>query len=129
MLLRTFILHGPEQAKSLHAFLKANAAPLAEKGKPLAVTVAEHKAKRSVEQNARHWAVLRHIAENGWVGGKRFSPEAWHAHFCGQFIGQEETPGGGWTPISSTTLSVAQFAEFMTRIEQFAAEELGLPLL
>lgn len=129
MLLRTFILHGPDQARALQAFLKANAAALAEQGKPLAVTVAEHKAKRSTDQNNRHWAVLRHIAANGWVGGKQFSPEAWHAYFCGRFIGQEEAPGGGWTPISSTTLSVAEFAEFMTRIEQFAAEELGLPAL
>lgn len=129
MLFRTFILHGPDQARQLHAFLKANAAALAGKGRPLAVTVAEHKAKRTLDQNRRYWLVLNHIAENAWVAGKRYSSDAWHEFFKGRLIGLEETPDGRTSGISTTTLSVSEFTDYMNRVELHAAEELGIPPL
>lgn len=128
MLFRTFILRGPEQARQLHAFLKANAAALASQGKPLSVTVAEHKAKRSPEQNKRYWAILNEVAETAWVNGRRYSADAWHEYFKGLFIGYEETPDGRRAGISTTTLSVAEFTDYMTRVEQHATGELGITL-
>lgn len=127
-LLRTFILRGPEQAKALHAFLKANAAALAEQGKPLAVEVREHKAKRSGQQNRRYWALLRFIAENAWVSGRQFSDDAWHEHFKRQFIGTEELPGGATAGISTSTLDVAAFGAYMEAIERFAGSDLGIDM-
>lgn len=125
---RTFILRGPEPAKALHAFLKANAAPMAEQGRPLAVDVREHKAKRSGQQNRRYWALLRFIADNGWVGGRRFSDDAWHEHFKRTFIGTEELPGGGTAGISTATLDVGAFGAYMEAIEHFAGADLGLDM-
>ena len=125
-MLRTFVLRGESQAKLLWAFLKANWEALAQAGKPLAVTISEYKSKRSLEQNKRYWALLNEIAEQAYVGGQQFSAEAWHEHFKRKFIGCEDLPGGGQIGISTTALSVAEFGDFMTKVEQLATVELGV---
>lgn len=125
---RTFVLRGEQNAQQLWAFLKANWIALANAGKPLAVTVTEHKAKRSVDQNKRYWAILNEIAAGAWVGGKQFSTEAWHEFMKVKFIGAEETPDGRLIGISTTVLSVPEFADFMTRVEAYAAEELSIEI-
>lgn len=127
-MLRTFVLRGDPQAQALRAFLRSNWRALAEAGKPLAVTVSEHKAKRSTDQNKRYWAILNEIAAGAWVNGKQFSADAWHEFFKAEFIGKEETPDGRQIGISTTTLDVAEFGEYMTRVEHYAAEQLGLEL-
>jgi hypothetical protein len=127
MLFRTFVLRDEPNARHLWAFLKSNWRALAGTGRPLSVTVAEHKSKRTLEQNKRYWAILNEIAELAWVNGKQYSADAWHEYFKGLFIGYEETPDGRRAGISTTTLSVAEFSDYMTRIEQHAADELGLP--
>lgn len=129
MIHRTFVLRGKEQAQALHAFLKQNAAAMADAGKPLAVTVEEHKAKRSGAQNRRYWALLRQISEQAFVGGRQFSDEAWHEFMKRRFIGLEELPCGSSVGISTTTLDVTSFGEYMQHIEVYAASELGLELL
>jgi hypothetical protein len=123
---QTFVLRDETVAKRLWAFLRVNWHALAIQGKPLAVTVSEHKAKRSGEQNRLYWVLLAEIADTAWVDGRRFSRDAWHAHFAGQFIGFEETPGGMRVPISTTTLSVAEFTTYIERVQQYAVEELGV---
>ena len=126
--LRTFILRGPEQAKALHVFLKANAAPLAQQGKPLAVEVREHKAKRSSQANRRYWALLRFIASNAWVAGRQYSDDIWHEFFARKFIGLEELPDGTTKAISTTTLDTAAFTDYMAAIEHHAEQELGIDM-
>jgi hypothetical protein len=123
---RTFVMRDETAAKRLWAFLRANWNAMACAGKPLAVTVSEHKAKRSGEQNRLYWALLAEIAASAWVDGRRFSRDAWHAHFAGEFIGFEETPGGHRVPISTTTLSVAEFSIYIERVQQYASEHLGI---
>lgn len=125
---RTFILRGPEQAKALHAFLKANAAALAQQGKPLAVEVREHKAKRSAQQNKRYWALLRFIADNAWIAGQRFTDEVWHEQFKRQFIGHVDLPMGGTAGISTSTLDVGAFTAYMDAVERFAGTDLGIDM-
>jgi hypothetical protein len=122
---RVFVLRGPIQAKMLWGFLKTNWVEMAQVGKPLQVTISEYKSKRSVEQNKRYWAILNEIAEQAFVGGKQFSAEAWHELFKRQFIGCEELPNGQMNGISTTILSVSEFGDYMTKIERYAAEELG----
>lgn len=126
---RRFVIYSQEQAKQLLAFVKANAAAMAAQGRPLAVTVEEHKAKRSSAQNRRYWALLRGIAEAAFVGGRQFSDEAWHEFFKRRFIGLEELPGGNEAGISTTTLDVAGFGAYMEQIEAYAATELGIELI
>lgn len=125
---RTFILREPIHAASLHAFLKANAKDCAKQGKPLAVDVYEHKAKRSSQANRRYWAILRFIADNAWIAGKQFSDECWHEHYKRRFIGLNELPNGSTSGISTTTLDVAAFTEYMRSIEVDAATTLGLDM-
>jgi hypothetical protein len=123
---RTFVLRDETHARRLWAFLRANWLPMAQAGKPLAVAVTEHKAKRSNDQNRLYWVLLADIAESAWVDGRRYSKEQWHAHFAGEFIGWEELPGGRRSPISTTTLSVPEFTTYLERVMQYAAEELGV---
>lgn len=126
--LRTFVLRGDSNAQALWAFLKGNWRQLADAGKPLAITVSEHRAKRSTDQNKRYWAMLHEIADGAWLNGKQYSAEAWAEHFKRAFIGTEELPSGGTVGISTTALNVEEFAAYMTRIEVYASETLGVEL-
>ena len=125
-MMRTFVLRGDEQARGLWAFLKNNWRALADAGKPLAVQISPHKARRSLEQNKRYWAILNEISEHSWIDGKRFSTDAWHEKFKRHFIGLEDVPGGGIVGISTTTLDVGEFADYMNKVEAYAVDELGI---
>lgn len=125
---RTFILKEDRNATALYAFLKANWRAMAEQGKPLAVDVHEHKDKRSVEANKYYWALLRFIASNAWLDGKRYSDEAWHEWAKREYVGLVDLPGGGTIGASTTALNVSEFAEYLRKVEQYATEELGLDL-
>lgn len=126
---KVFILRGEAQAKALWAFLKANWQQMADEKRYLAITVTEWKNKRSVEQNKRLWKILNEIAEQAWVNGDQYSADAWHEMFKRKFIGQEELPDGGILGISTTTLNVSEFGDYMTKIEAYAATELGLEIM
>lgn len=125
---RTFILRDDRNATALYAFLKANWRAMADQDKPLAVEIREHKDKRSVEANKYYWQLLKFIAGNAWINGKQYSKEAWAEHFKQSMIGYEELPSGKQIGISTTTLNVAEFAEYLRNIEQYATTELGLEI-
>lgn len=101
-------------------------------GQAVEVIVRPRKSKRSIEQNKRYWALLREIAATVWIDGRQFSDEVWHEQFRRWFIGMDEIvmPDGEVTVrgISTTTLSVAEFTDYMTRIEQWCAEQ-GFPVM
>ena len=90
------------------------------------------KSKRSIDQNKRYWALLRELASVAWVDGRQFDDQVWHEQFRRWFIGCEEIrlPSGETElrGISTTTLTVQQFTDYMTQIEQWAAEQ-GWPLM
>jgi len=123
---KTFVLRDKGCAQVLWAFLRANWQAMAAAGKPLAVTVSEYKTRRSIEQNKRYWDLLGEIATGAWLDGRQFGREAWHDYFKGLFIGFEDVPGGRQVAMSTTRLSVSEFADYMTRVEAFAAQELGV---
>lgn len=127
--LRTFVLRGDNNAQALWAFLKGNWRQMADAGKPLAISVAEHRAQRSTQANKKYWATLNDIAENAWLDGRQYSSAAWHCYFASRFIGCEDLPGGGTTAISTTTLNVEEFNAYLERILHFAATELGVELI
>ncbi len=128
-MLRVFVLRDEGRAQMLWAFLKANWKPLADTGKPLAVTVTEHKSKRSIEQNKRYWAVLQQISEQAFLEGVCYGTDAWHEYFKRKFIGCVDLPDGGSLGQSSTSLTVAEFADYMTKVEACASGELGVEIL
>lgn len=84
--------------------------------------------KRTPEQNRRYWGrgVLAQIAEQATVNGKLYSAEVWHEQFKRMFIGFDELPNGQIIGKSSTGLTTAEFCDFCTQVEAYAAQELGV---
>jgi hypothetical protein len=127
---RTIVLRNDTLAEALWTLLRNNWRAMAAAGKPLAVTVCEHKTKRTLAQNSRLHPILEEIAEQAWIGGKRFDMEVWKEHYRRKFIGTEEIdmPDGTRLErgISTTTLDVAEFSSFMDRIQADATSELGV---
>jgi len=84
------------------------------------------KYKRTAEQNKRYWALLGEISERLPVQGVVHTSEVWAEYFKIRFIGKDEMvlPNGKRVEraISTTTLDKVAFAEYMTRIEVWAAE-------
>lgn len=129
---KTIILRGDVQANSLWSFLKHNWRAMADAGKPLAVSITEAKSKRSTDQNRRYWALVTEIAEQAWVDGKQFSKEVWHEHLARKFgVCKEITlPDGEIVLVRESTgdMDVQTFTAYMTRIEVYAAQDLGIEL-
>lgn len=123
---RTFILRNETFVQAVISFISSNAPAMAAQGKPMAVTVSESKSRRSVDQNKRYWALLQEIAAGAWVEGKQYSADAWHENFKREFIGYEDIPNGGKAGISTTTLDVAAFTEYMDRISDYAQDHLAI---
>lgn len=126
---RLFIL----TAQTLHQRLAAVgtiAADLVKRG-DWDLVLRERKAKRSRDQNRRYWALIRECAETVWIDGRQFKQDTWHEFFRREFIGKTEVemPSGELVSqgISTTTLSVAEFTDYMQRIEQWCADQ-GYPL-
>ncbi|MDR2209393.1 MAG: recombination protein NinB [Azoarcus sp.] len=123
---KTFILRDPRHVDALKKYIDINFEAMAKTKNPLVATLYPLKVKRSNDQNKRLLAILKEISENAWIDGKRFSTEAWHEFYKRRFIGHEDVPGEGSVGISTTSLDVAAFADYMTQIEAYAAENLGI---
>lgn len=84
--------------------------------------------KRTPEQNRRYWGrgVLAQIAEQAAVNGKLYRAEVWHEQFKRMFIGFDELPNGQIIGKSSTGMTTAEFCDFCTEVEAYAAQELGV---
>jgi hypothetical protein len=96
------------------------------------VEIHEHHRNRSLAANRLLWAWLRQISDQYEdTRGKRFSPESWKEHFQRTYLGKEviEMPMGGYAIVGKGTssLSVRNFSDFLTRIERDAVE-LGVKL-
>lgn len=91
-----------------------------------ALTVARRRRTRA--QNRRYWGngVLAQIAQQAVVNGRQFDAETWHELLKRKFIGVVELPDGSVVGASSKSLSTAEFAEFCTQVEAYAASELGV---
>lgn len=121
---RTIVLLGKveiERARSVLAGLET-----VEVKPPWEFVLRKHKNKRSVDQNKRYHAVCAEIAEQLIIRGQRFHPDTLKEYFKGLFIGSIEVPVPDGTvkriPISSTTLKVGEFAEYMTKIDAWATD-------
>ena len=101
--------------------------PWVRDGKQVAyrVTVEELKPTRSVEQNARYWALLTAIskAAQDFQGGEFHSPDVWNVYLAGRFLGFEPGPFGTGVRKSTKRLKVGEFCDYMTQIEIWAGEQ------
>lgn len=78
-IMATFTLRTPADWRSLVELVRQHAGPLASRGTPLRVVVAEKRANRTLDQNAFMWAdVLEAISRQARVGGRWHSAESWH---------------------------------------------------
>jgi hypothetical protein len=121
----TYVLRNKDIAQRMVDYIKAVAGPAAAAGKPIVVEVGEYQAKRSTQANARYWALLEEISSQAYVDGKRFSREAWHTYFREQFAPKEDGPAG-LTPMSTSQMDKETFQRYVTMIELYAVETLGV---
>lgn len=90
---RVFVLRSADHARLLHQFLKANAAAMAEQGQPLEVSVRVWKPKATDEQRALIWIINEQIAQQAWVGGRRYDAECWHEKAKQDLLPEETSRG------------------------------------
>jgi predicted RNA-binding protein YlxR (DUF448 family) len=128
--MKTFVLRNVDHANELIRFLKEHAGPAASDGRPLAVSVAEHKAQRSGEQNRLFHALLNQIAEQATVDGRQYSAEVWKEQIRRRFIGLEEIdlPDGTRTErgISTKSLNVGEFSNLIEIVRAWAQTDLNI---
>jgi hypothetical protein len=135
-LARTFIFHEQQHVDSCVAFIKANWQAMSRRDKPMAVRAYEYQSKRKLEQNNLMWAWLGELAGQAWANGRQFSDDVWHEHVKREFLPDETAagvkkwdylPSGERVLVMSTTdLNVSEFALYLTAIEAWAAQELGI---
>jgi hypothetical protein len=137
---RSFILRGEDQARLLHAFLKANARQMAAAGKPLEVTVTEWKPRASDGQRALIWVINQHIADQAWVNGRRYEADVWHEQLKRDLLPEETRKGvPKWKLLangdrmlhmSTEDLDREEKNEYITALLAYAADlgvEINLP--
>lgn len=111
------------------------------------VVIREWSDARSASQNARQWAAtLSTISEQAWFNGRQLGTEMVHELCKRLFLPEindadieklvknpekwrkwEELPNGELICVGSTTkLTKRGFAEYMTKVEAWAARELGV---
>lgn len=88
------------------------------------VTIEELKSRRTLEQNARYWALLTEISKQApsHMGGEWHSPETWHMYCRRRFLGVEPGPFGEGVPKSTAKLGIGAFGDYMTEIEAWAVD-------
>jgi sulfite reductase beta subunit-like hemoprotein len=118
---RVFVLHpSPHPARRNAAEFILNAAP-----DGFAVTVAEP--TRTLEQNARMWALLTDISEQVEWYGKRLTPEDWKHVFTASLRKLTVVPnldGSGFVALglSTSRMSKRELGDLMELIAAFGSE-------
>ncbi len=113
------------------------AGPLASRGTPLRVMVAEKRASRRLELNAFMWAgVLEQIAQQVCPRGQWFSAEAWHEYLkreclpdaCAAGVPkwQHHADGTRSLRMSTSDLDDDEFSDYLLAIQGHAASEWGV---
>lgn len=82
---------------------------------------------RTLEQNARMWAMLTEVSRQVVWHGKRLTADEWKTVFSASLKRQEVVPGldGGFVVMGERTshMSVREMGDLMTLIESFGAQQ------
>lgn len=127
--MKTFICRELRHAESAKAFIDANWKAMAGTKHPLQVDFKPETKKRSTEANRYYWNILHQIETEAWVEGRQYGSETWHELAKRKFIGCIDMPGGGLMAMSTANLSTAEFAEYVEKVECWAASELGVSFM
>jgi hypothetical protein len=130
-LYREFRVIGPSVWQALVAFVRSNAKAQADKGQPLRIIVTAEERKRNSEQNRFYWgAVITPIMDQAWVNGRQFDKDIWHEYFARLYGVCEDVtlPDGEIVTRRKSTsdMTVAEFSEYLERVQAHAAGELGV---
>lgn len=133
---RNILLSGGMQKETAIQLIKN--API-DPVKPIEFVLREHVKKRSNDANSYYWLRLGEIADQGWIGGKKFNSDIWHEYSKKNLMQEQivtkngdlrskwvECPDGSMVVISTTNLEKKCFAEYITIVESWAAQELGV---
>jgi hypothetical protein len=133
---RKILITGSMQIESCKQLL--NNAPI-DPLKPIEFVLREYVKKRSADQNSYYWRRLGEISSQSWVKGKQYGADAWHEYAKQNIMSDmvelkngaivskwEELPNGKVSVISTTRLSVASFAEYISAVEAYGAGELDV---
>ncbi|MGR1583467.1 recombination protein NinB [Thalassobius sp. S69A] len=87
----------------------------------------EPEPKRSLEQNAKLWAMLGDISKQAEHNGMRHSPETWKAlfmHACGHEVAFQMGLNGEPFPVGfrSSAMTVSQMSDLIEFISAWAAQ-------
>jgi len=121
----SYVLWDARVCEKLYAFVRGNWSALAAKQTPMVVHLMAYSSQRTISQNKLYWRLLQDIAETAWIDGRQFSKDAWHETFRHRFLPRAETPEGE-LPVSTASLTVREFTDYINRVESYAATELGL---
>ena len=96
-----------------------------EAGRVLKVALSPWKKRRSIDQNARYWAILTAVAAQmpPMMNGVWYAPEVWHEHYKRRFLPMLPGPGGSAYPQSTTSLSTSEFVDYCDQVEADAIEQ------
>ena len=82
--------------------------------------------KRSTQANRLYWLLLHETAERVKPGGQSYGAEVWHTWAKSRFLGCDDVtlPSGKTMtiPKSSADLDVSEFADYVDKVEDWAAE-------
>ena len=116
----TYVVRDSIVMEKLFAFIRGNAKAMAEAGHPMVCHLMAENAKRSLDQNRRLWALLQEIADSAWVSGRQYSKDSWAEAFRHKFLPKIDGPDGSY-PVSTTSLNVKQFSQYLEQIQAYAA--------
>lgn len=129
---QSFVLHGLKETTDLWHLLQREARSSAAAGSPLRVTVSQREEGVQDGQTKHYWGhILKDIAAQVVVDGKRFPAPVWHEHFAMRFLPMKEVQGPyGPMQVRSSTgkgqISKRDMAEYIRQVEAHAASELGV---
>jgi hypothetical protein len=95
-------------------------------GNPLAIEIKPEKSTRSRAQNKYYWRLLHQLEEDAWIEGRQYTAEIWHEFLKRRFLGVVDLPCGGTTAQSTSSLTVSEFQQYVTQVEVWAAQNLGI---
>jgi len=91
------------------------------------LTIEVKDVNRSLEQNARMWAMLADVSKQVDWYGRKLTPEEWKHVFSASLKKQDVVPGldGGFVVLGQSTskMSIAEMAALMELMEAFGAQK------
>jgi hypothetical protein len=119
------LLHNAQQGRAAYNALWLQVKAHLMAGQPMVVEVKER--TRSLEQNARMWAMLADISRQVDWYGKKLTPDAWKCVFSASLKKQDVVPGlhGDFVVIGQSTskMTVREMTDLMELMGAFGAEQ------